>query len=153
MHAAQRTDEKLVGPLFVEIAAGGVLVSLFDGLLDVVQVDAEAQHFFGIDEHLKLLPPAAGGEDLRDSGDGQQSLPDNPVGQGSHLQRVGLAPFAPHPDHEDLAHDRRNGRQLRLNARRHVVDDQRQPFGHDLTVVVDVGPPVEFDVDHRKPDP
>ena len=35
---------------------------------------------------------------------------------------------------------------------RQPVGGQRQPFGHDLPVDVDVGAPVELDVDHRQPD-
>ena len=116
------------------------------------QRDAVLQQRVGIDQHLKLLAAAAHRDHLRDAGNREQPLPHDPIGQRADLDRVGLAAFAPHADQHDLAHDRRDRRQLRPHSLRQAVGGERHLLGHDLPIDVDVGAPVELDVDHRQPD-
>ena len=63
-----------------------------------------------------------------------------------------MPPSLTHADDHDLAHDRRDRRELRRDAFGQPVGGQRQPLGDDLPVVVDVGAPAELDVDHRQAD-
>ena len=79
-------------------------------------------------------------------------MPDDPVCQRAQLDRIRRTIVAPHPKHQDLPHDRRNGSQRRADAGRHAILNQLQPFHDDLTVRVDVRPPVELDIDDRDPD-
>ena len=82
----------------------------------------------------------------------KQPLPHDPIGQRADLHRRRFAPFAPHADDHDLAHDRRDRPHLRANPFRQPLGGQRQLLGHDLPVDVDVGPPGELDLDDRQPD-
>jgi hypothetical protein len=76
-------------PCSVEIAAGRVLLPLIDRLLHLFSVTPYRSSAVGIDEHLKLLPPAPHREHLRHAGDGQEPLPHDPVGDRAEFERVG----------------------------------------------------------------
>ena len=81
LDSAQRADQELVGALAVQVAAGDVAVALLEGRFDLVQVDAVGEHRVGVDEHLKLLASPTHRKDLRDAGNGQEPLPNHPIGQ------------------------------------------------------------------------
>ncbi len=152
MHATEGSHQQLVGALFVEVSPRRVGVAVLHGQLDLVQRHAVSPQCVRVDQHLKLLATAAHRKHLRDAGDCQQPLPYHPVGQRPQLQRVGRPVFAPHSQHQDLAHDRRDRSQLWLNARRQPLCDQLQSFVDNLSIVVNIGAPIEFDVNDRHAD-
>ena len=146
---AQRADQVLIGALFVQIAAGRVLVALLERRFDLVERNAVSEQCARIDEHLELLAAASHHEHLRYTGDGQELLADHPVGQRAQLQGRRFAPLAVHPHDQDLPHDAGDGSQLRIDADGQLVGHHGQPFVNDLAIVVDVGSPIEFHIDHR----
>jgi hypothetical protein len=143
--ATERADQQL-GSAGVEIAAGRVGVAAPERRLDVRQRHVVLQQRLRIHQHLELLPPAPHRDDLRDSGNRQQTLPYDPIGERAHFDRTGRASFAMHADDENLAHDRSHGRHLRADSLGETIRRQRNLFRHDLAINVDIGPPSELDV-------
>lgn len=136
----------------VEVAAGGVVVGPGQRGLDVLQRDAVLHERFGVHEDLELEAAAPHRHHLGDAGEREQAPSDDPIGDRANLGRRRLPRFAEHADDHDLAHDRRDGSELRLHPFRHPVGGEGDLFGDDLAGGVDVGPPIELDVDDREPD-
>ena len=151
LDATEGADEQLVTPL-VQIAAGGVGVARPDGGLDLLERHAELEELLGIDEHLELLPAPPHRHDLGDAGDREQPLPHHPVGERSDFDRRSRAVLAPHADVHHLAHDRRDRGELGPYPLGHPIDGDGHLLRHDLAIDIDVGSPLELDVDDREPD-
>ena len=60
----QRSHQKLVGSLIIEVPAGGVLVALGQRRLDLLKCHAVAKQGVGVDQRLELLPVAPHDEGL-----------------------------------------------------------------------------------------
>ena len=151
LDAADRTNKQLVVSL-VEIPTCGIGVTRLHRQLDVFERDPEAEQEPRIDEHLELLAAASHRHHLGDTGNREESLPHDPVGEGSHLHRRRLVVLAPHADMHDLPHDRGNRGQLRPDALRHPIERDGDFLRDNLPVDVDVGAPLELDIDHRQAD-
>ena len=70
-HAAdppQRTHEQLVRTLLVEVASRGVIVTLAQGRLHLVERHAVTKQLVGIHQNLKLLPVPSHHKHLGDAG-------------------------------------------------------------------------------------
>jgi hypothetical protein len=93
---------------------------------------------------------AADWDDLRDAGNGQKLRPDNEVGDLAQGHRIGT--IARHGYQHDLAHDRGDRSHLGDHVARQLLADKLQALGHLLTGEIDVGGPIELDVNHGKAD-
>ena len=104
-----------------------------------------------VEHDLVLLLVAAGGDDLRDARDGEQSAPDHRLGGGAQVQRG--VPIRLEVDEQHLAHDRRDRREeRRLDARRQAARDQGQLLVDGLARPRDVLAPVELHPHDRHTD-
>ena len=93
-------------------------VALFDALdrpIEFVERHVVPRQLFGGGQHLILRQLAPHDGHLRDPRDGEQARADHPVGQCPQLHRVGR-PVGLEPDQEDLAHDRRDRREHRIDV-------------------------------------
>ena len=100
--------------------------------------------------HPELAHLAAHRDHLGDTRDGEEPRPDGEVGGLAQLHRCG--PLASDGDEQDLAHDRADRAHLRQRIGRQLIADEGKPLGDLLAIAIDVGAPVELDIDHREPD-
>ena len=147
--AADVADEIFAG-ILVGVAAAGVGAELPQRLLDLLIADAERAQRRGQRRDAVLTDFAADRDHLRDAGDRQQARPDGEVGDLAHFHRRGR--LRGHRDQQDLAHDRTDGADLRGDVERQLALHLRETFRDQLAVAVDIGAPIELDIDDRKPD-
>ena len=102
----------------------------------------------GETRYCRTSPPDR--DHLRDAGNAEQPRPDREVGDLAQLHRRGAV--AGHRDQQDLPHDRADRPHLRQDVGRQLIAHQGEPFGDQLAVAVDVGAPVELDIDDRQAD-
>ena len=131
-------------------AAAGVGAELRQRLLEPVVGDAERAHGGRLGRDPELAHLSAHRNHLRHAGDREQPWPDREVGEVAQLHRRDRATLD--RGHDDLAHDRGDRPQQRVDVRRQLAAHHRQPLRDLLAVAVDVGVPVELDVDHRQAD-
>ena len=122
---------------------------LSDGL-DLVAGDVETGHLREIERHAILAHLAADRDHLGDAGNGQETRPNDPVDHLPHLH--GTRRIAGNGDEHDLAHDGCDRGHLRVDVARQLLAHHAEPLGDLLAVEVDVGAPIELDVDDRQAD-
>ena len=130
--------------------AAGVDAELGQRLFDLLIGDAEAAQRRRIRRDAILANLAADRDDLGDARDGEQPRTNGEVGGLADFHRGRLV--AGHRDQHDLPHDRADRPHLRHRVRRQLLADQGKPLGDLLPVAIDVGAPVELDIDDREPD-
>ena len=135
----------LVG--FEEEAAGGIHIRFAEGCLDLVERDAIADEFRGIDEHLVFLEVAALDSDLGNSGDREESALEVPLGKAAEFHRADLRVVTGKPNGHDLAHDRGDRAEEGSDAVGEGFADTLDALGDDLAGEVDVGLPIELHED------
>ena len=87
---------------------------------------------------------------LGDTRNAQETRPDNEVRGLAKLHR--RRALAGDSDEKNLSHDGADRTHLRHGERRELIADQSEPFGNLLAVAVDVGAPLELDIDHGQAD-
>ena len=140
-------DERPVRP-DVEEPAGGHQVRALDALRDLLERDVVRAELGRADVGLELRRRAPGADDLRHAGYGEEPELHLLVDDGADLGGRRLPGLAAHSDVQDLAHDARDGRHVGDHVLRQVRARQLELLLDDLPVAVDVGPPLELDVDH-----
>jgi hypothetical protein len=151
--AADLADQVFAAP-GLEEAAAGVGAEIGQGRFQLVPLHAQGPQLFRPQLHPVLAHLAADGRDLGDAGDRQQARAHHPVGVFPHPHRAGRVRVdggAGQGDEQDLAHDGRDGPQLRHDARRQLFPHQVQALGDLLAVEVDVAAPLEFHIDDGQP--
>ena len=142
--------DQVFARVLVGEAAAGVDAELGQRLFDLLIGDAEAAQRRRIRRNAILADFAADRDDLGDARDREQTRAHGEVGGLADFHRGRLV--AAHRDQQDLAHDRVDRPHLGHHVRRQLGPDQGKPFGDLLPVAIDVGAPVELDIDDRKPD-
>ena len=146
---ADVADEELARVL-VDEAAAGVGAEAAHGGLELGKRDLEPAHHHGVGGDAVLTHLAADRDHLRDAGDGEDLRADDEIGDLAQLH--GRHRRARDRDQHDLAHDRGDRAHLRLHAGRQAALHARHALGHLLARAVDLGVPVEFDVDDGETD-
>ena len=136
---------EILAPMLVDEAARAVGAELPERGLDLAARDVEARHLREVERHAVLAHLPADGDDLGHAGDGEQPGTDHPVDDLPDLH--GTCGVAGHGDQHDLAHDRGHGRHLRTGVAGQLLAHHAKPFCDLLPVEVDIGAPVELDVD------
>ena len=151
VHAGEVADEFfLVG--FEEESAGGVHIGFVERGADLVERDAVADEFRGIDEDLVFLEVAALNGDLRNARDGEQAALEVPLGKAAEFHGADLGVVTGEADRHDLAHDRGDRAEERADAVGQGFANPLDPLGDDLAGEVDVGAPIELHEDERESD-
>src|SRR5690606_13866349 len=138
-------------------AAGGGAGGVGDGGLELGEGGVVGLQAVGVGADLDLADAAAHVEDFGDARDGLQAAADGPVGERADLggrQVIGVAGRGggAHADQQDFAHEGGDGRHERLHAGRELFAGGLQAFLHEHAGALNVGVPVEFDVDEREGD-
>src|ERR1700730_6815925 len=87
---------------------------------------------------------------LGDSWNAQKTRPNNKVRSLAKLHWRGAV--AGHSNEKNLSHDRADRTHLRHSEGWELIADQSEPFGNLLAIAVDVGAPLELDIDHGQAD-
>ena len=104
------------------------------------------------DFHPVLPHLASNGRDLGHTRNGQQARAHDPVGVFAHLHGADFGRIGGQGNEQYLTHDGRDRSQLRHHARWQLLAHQVQPFADLLAVAVDVGAPLELDIDDGQTD-
>ena len=142
--------DQIFARMLIGKSAAGIDAELVQGQFDLLVGDAEAAQRRRIGRDPVLPDLAAHRNHLRDAGDRQQPRPHHEIGGLADLHR--RSPVAGHRDQQHLAHDGVDRPQLRNGVGRQLGPDQIEAFGDLLPVTIDIGTPVEFDIDDRKAD-
>ena len=101
---------------------------------------------------MELFPTSPHRENLRDTGEGKQSLSDNPVRLRSEFDRIDglicVRRIVPHSQDHDLPHNGGDGRQLRFGVFWQPIHHHGQAFVDDLACRVDIRTKIELDIDN-----
>ena len=99
---------------------------------------------------LDLLDATAHGEDFGNSGDGLEASADDPIGLGAEILWRDFAGGIEHAHEHNVSHERSGGRHVGSD----ILGEFRcgEAFLNELTGLVDVGSPVEFDEGEREAD-
>ena len=147
---AAKVADQILARVLIDEAAGRVGPEFGDRLLNLVARDVEESHLRGIERNAILADFPANGDDLGHSGDGEKARPQHPVGEFAGLHRRFRR--ARQRDQHDLAHDRCHRRHLRDYPLGQLLSHDVETLAHLLAVQVDVGAPIELDVDDGEAD-
>ena len=147
--AAQVADE-VFAPAQLQKPARGVGRKALERARELVVRDAQRCHARRVGQHLKLAHLATDGDHLRHARDGHEARAQHPVGVLAHGHGGGLACVDGDGHLHDLAHDGADGPHAWRDAAGQALFHGRQALRHHLARAVDVGAPVEGDVDERQ---
>ena len=137
----------------LEKAAAGIAGKALERRFDAFKVNLQRRHQRGVGLHLVLAHLAANRHHLGDAGQGQQARAHHEVGVFAHRHRTDLAGVNRQRQKHDLAHDRANRPHANVrDALRQLLARELQALAHHLAGAVNVGFPVEGDVDKRQAD-
>ena len=143
--------DQVLAPVLVDEAAARVGAEARDRRLDLLVRDVQRLHGGDVRRDPVLAHLAADRDHLRDARDGEELRPDHEVGELAHLHGRD-ASRSVDGDQHDLAHDGGDRPHLRVDAARELLAHERQALGDELARAVDVGAPVELDVDDGQAD-
>ena len=129
--------------VFIEYAARGVEVHVFNGCLHIGQRNAVGAHSRGVELYLVLLGVATDNRNLCHTARSQQSGSHSPVGHRAEVAQRSLVGCHSY-EHEFAEYGRLRSHGRLADAFGQLVGDGRQLFGNYLARAVDVHAPVEF---------
>src|SRR5262249_41453980 len=115
--------------------------------LDLAAGNIEIGHLCHIELYRVLAVLPANWDHLGNARDGEEAWAHDPVDDLPHLHRAGL--IAGNGDQHDFAHNRCDGRHLRVSVSRQLLAHDAQTFCDLLTIEIDLRSPVELDVENR----
>ena len=130
--------------------ASGVGAELRQRPIHVLVGDAKGAQRRRVRRDAILPHLAAHRNDLGYARNAQEPGPDREVRDFAQLHRRGLV--AGQGDHQHLAHDRTDRPHVRRDIRRQLIADETEALRDQLTIAVDVGAPIELDIDDRQAD-
>src|ERR1700681_2343622 len=132
--------------MLVGEADDGVDAELSERLFYLFVGDAERTQGSRMWRDAILADLPADRDHLGDTWNAQKTRQDNEVRSLAKLHRRGA--LAGDSDEKNLSHDGADRPHLRHGEGGELIADQSEPFGDLLAVAVDVGAPLELDIDH-----
>ena len=151
LRAPPQMADQVFAAIDFEEAAGTVRRIPAQGAFQLFQADAQFVHAPAIRLDLILPHRAADRNHLRHAGHCQQARPQHPVGVLAGSHGVPLLRRQRNRQHHHFAHHRRHCAHARRDACRQFAGQPAQALAHHLPRPVEIGLPVEGDVDERQP--
>ncbi len=150
LRAARRHPQQQFASALIEHASAATLAEAVYGCLQLLQRDTAGAQLIQLRCDAELAYFAADRDHLGDAGNGQQTRAQIVLGDFAHLH--GISAIGCQRDEHDLAHDRGDGTELRIDAVRQLFAHCLQAFGNQLAIAENVAVPVKLDIDHRQTD-
>ena len=148
--AAADVADQVFARILVRISSSGIDAELRQRAFKLVVADAQRPQRRRIGRDAVLPDFAPNRDHLRDAGNGEQARAEHEIRSFAQLHRAGAV--AGDGDQQYLAHDGADRAHDRTAVGGKLVANDGQALRDQLPIAIDVGAPVEFDIDDRQAD-